>query len=100
MTRKILCLALALCMALGLLAGCSGSGSQSTTAATTAAATTAAATTAAGTTAADDQNIVCDITLLDFFRYVPAIPGEVRSRCQDDTGCRCAFDEGTTRNFP
>ena len=54
----------------------------------------------AGTTAADDQNIVCDITLLDFFRYVPAIPGEVRSRCQDDTGCRCALDEGAARNFP
>ena len=54
----------------------------------------------AGTAAADDQHVVRDVAALDFFWYIPAIPGEVRSRCQDDTGCRCAFDEGTTRNFP
>ena len=54
----------------------------------------------AGTTAADDQHIVRDIALLDLFWYVPPIPGEVRSRCQDDTGCRCALDEGAARNFP
>lgn len=54
----------------------------------------------AGATAADDQHVVRDVAALDFFWYIPAIPGEVRSRCQDDTGCRCALDEGTTRNFP
>ena len=54
----------------------------------------------AGTAAADDQHVVRDVAALDFFWYIPAIPGEVRSRCQDDTGCRCALDEGTTRNFP
>lgn len=54
----------------------------------------------AGAAAADDQHVVRDVAALDFFWYIPAIPGEVRSRCQDDTGCRCALDEGTTRNFP
>lgn len=53
MTRRILCLTVAMLMMLGLvLTGCSGSGSSQTTAAATTAAATTAATTAAATTAA------------------------------------------------
>ena len=48
------------------------------------------------TTTADDQNIIRDLTSLDLFRNVLAIPREVRASCQYDTGCCRAFYEGTT----
>ncbi|MDY5015309.1 MAG: extracellular solute-binding protein [Eubacteriales bacterium] len=88
MTRKILCLALALCMALGLLAGCSGSGSTTTTASTTAAGsdgTTTAAVTAPTTAAATGNPVFNEtgypimsemIEITGFFSDSPELFGE------------------------
>ena len=48
------------------------------------------------TTAANDQDIIGNVSLFDFFWNIVTIPAEVRTCSHNDTGCCRALYKGTT----